>query len=98
MSTVAQLIASFIAGTLFGLAFFRGLWLTISTLDQARHPALWVLSSLLLRFGLVLGAFYLLARHAGWPHLLAAATGFTVARLVLVQRLSPQRAHKEPGT
>jgi F1F0 ATPase subunit 2 len=54
-----------------------------------------MVGSLLLRFGLVLGGFYFLARYAGWPHVLAAAIGFTVPRLFLVHRVSLRRNDTE---
>jgi F1F0 ATPase subunit 2 len=95
MNELLPLMASFIAGALLGLAFFWGLWVTLNGLDQARRPALRMVGSLLLRFGLVLGGFYFLARYAGWPHVLAAAIGFTVPRLFLVHRVSLRRNDTE---
>jgi F1F0 ATPase subunit 2 len=89
MNPLLPLAASFAAGGLLGLLFFWGLWLTVNSIVRAPHPALRVLGSLLLRFGLLLGGFYLLARYGGWQHLLAGAAGFTAARLLLLRRLPP---------
>jgi F1F0 ATPase subunit 2 len=88
-------MASFLVGALLGLAFFRGLWSTVKALGQVRHPGLWMLGSLLLRYGLALAAFYFLARYAGWTHVLAAAVGFTIARLSTVHRVTCLRIDKE---
>ncbi|MEA1889355.1 MAG: ATP synthase subunit I [Pseudomonadota bacterium] len=95
MSELLQLVTSCSAGALLGLAFFLGLWSTINGLDQARRPALLMLGSLLLRFGLVIAGFYLLARYAGSQHVLSAALGFTLARLIMVRRIRPRHRNKE---
>lgn len=79
--------ASFASGALLGLVFFWGLWATVKQLGQRRHPVLMILGSLILRFGLVLFAFYLLAHHGGWQQVLSAAIGFTLMRVFIVHRL-----------
>jgi len=89
------LLASFAAGALLGLVVFGGLWLTLRGLDQARHPALRMLGSLFLRFGLVLGVFYVVVGYGGWQHALAAALGFTVLRIFVVRRVRPRAQEKE---
>lgn len=95
MNEATGLIAAFAAGAVLGLMFFWGLWLTVDGLGQTRRPALWTLGSLLLRFTLALAGFYLLARYAGWQHLVAAAAGFTLTRILLVHRLSLRQPHTE---
>ena len=92
---ILELLASFVAGGLLGLVVFGGLWLTVRGLDRARHPALRMVGSLLLRLGLVLGVFYFVVAYGGWQHVLAVALGFTVLRFVVVRRLRP--AEKELG-
>ena len=101
MNNILLLIVSFAAGILLGLAFFWGLWATVKQLDQKRHPVLTILGSLLLRFGLVLFGFYLLAQHGGWQQVLSAAIGFTLIRVLIVYRLRPatpatEKNKKEP--
>ena len=83
------LTASFASGALLGLAFFWGLWATVKQLGQKRHPVLMILGSLVLRFGLVLFGFYLLAQHGGWQQVFSAAIGFTLIRVFIVHRLRP---------
>ena len=46
---------------------------------------------------LVLAASFLVARYAGWEHLLSAAFGFTLTRVFAVSRLRPDRASRERG-
>lgn len=95
MTAALQLLASTAAGALLGAVFFWGLWLTVRRLRQARHPVLWMLLSLALRFGLVIVGFYLLARYGGWEALIAAAIGFTLARLIVVRRARRETLMKE---
>ena len=87
---ILPLSAALLTGIALGLVFFHGLWLTVNGLDRARRPALRLLASMLIRFGLTLLVFYLLARHGDWSQLLAAAIGFGGARLVMVHRRAPQ--------
>jgi F1F0 ATPase subunit 2 len=87
-------LASFAAGGLVGLVVFGGLWLTLRDLDRARHPAVRVLGSLLLRLGVVLGLFYLLIDYGGWQHALAAALGFTLMRVFVIRRVKLQAIDK----
>jgi F1F0 ATPase subunit 2 len=89
------LLGASLAGILLGLIFFQGLWRTIKRLPATSRPALWMLGSLMLRFGLTLGLFYLLARYGGWQPVLAAALGFTLARFVIVHGAVPHSPGKE---
>ena len=97
MLDLLQLIASCTVGALLGAAFFWGLWVTVRRLSKASNPAAWILGSLLLRFGLVLAGFYLLALYGDWQQVLAAAVGFTLSRLFMARCLWPRHADKESG-
>lgn len=88
--------ASFILGCLLGSAFLWGLWHTVRRLPNADHPALLMLASLTLRFGLTLAGFLLIARVAGWEHLLVAAAGFTLPRLLVKHQLLAHPAGEDP--
>ncbi|RBP31063.1 F1F0 ATPase subunit 2 [Marinobacter pelagius] len=88
---------SFAFGCLLGTAFLWGLWLTVRRLPTAAHPAFLMLASLILRFGLTLAGFLLIARLAGWEHLLIAAIGFTLPRLLMKHRLQTHPAGEDPG-
>lgn len=98
MNPWLSLLGSSLAGILLGLVFFRGLLRTVDRLPVTSHPALWMLGSLALRFGLTLGVFYLLARYGGWQPVLGAAVGFTLVRLVIVHGAAPHRLGKESDT
>jgi F1F0 ATPase subunit 2 len=91
MSELLPLLASFIAGVLLGLLFFWGLWTSLRRLDRAPHPARRLLGSYLLRFALLLVAFYFLVRYGGWQHLVSAVLGFTLARILVIRHMAPRR-------
>lgn len=95
MNSLLTISAAAAAGALLGLLFFQGLWITIRNLQAVRHPAALMLGSLLLRFAVVLGGFYLLARYGDWPHLLAAAAGLTLVRILLLRRKPPPGLKQE---
>jgi F1F0 ATPase subunit 2 len=80
--------ASFVGGALLALAFFWGLWITVAGLPQAPRPAARLLFSGLLRLGMILLVFYLVARYGDWRQLPAAAVGFVTMRLVVVRMIT----------
>ncbi len=84
---IAILAAGFSLGTVLGAIYFRALWLTVSTLERSKRPALRLALSLALRFLLVLAVFYATVRYGGWQPLLAAAAGFIAVRFLAVRRL-----------
>lgn len=87
MSELILYAGTFIAGLLLGMLFFGGLWLTLNGLERSRHPALRLLSSLLLRVTLVLIGFYAIAQLDAWQHLLTALAGFIASRWWMTRRL-----------
>jgi F1F0 ATPase subunit 2 len=97
MINLWSLVASCFAGALLGLIFFWGLWTTVKQLERGRYTAVWMLGSFVLRFSLLLTGFYFLARYAGWEHVLSAAVGFTLSRVLVVHRLRPGHINEEPG-
>lgn len=86
MTETMQLALAVGAGAVLGVLFFGGLWWTVRKGLASPYPARWFLGSLLLRTGLVLGGFYLVA-DGDWRRLVACVAGFTVARLVVTRRL-----------
>ena len=82
MNETASLVLALAAGVLLGVIFFGGLWWTIHRGLSSQHPALWFLSSLLLRTAIVLAGFYVMALD-GWRTLLAGLIGFVAARLAV---------------
>ena len=95
MSELLQTWLALPAGMLIGGAFFGGLWWTIQKGVTARQPALWFGLSLLLRTGVALAGFYLVA-GADWKRLLLCLAGFIIARMA-VTRLTATRVAGEAG-
>ncbi len=87
MNQFMPFIGSFIAGIVLGMIFFGGLWLTLNGLQHSHHPALRLLSSLLLRMTLALAGFYAIAQLGVWQHLPVALIGFMVQRWLINRRL-----------
>jgi F1F0 ATPase subunit 2 len=85
-------IALYLAiGLCAGILYFTGLWWTVLRLTRTRRPAVWSLASFLLRAAVVLTLFYMSA-HGRWDRLLICLAGFTIARVLLMQRLRPRKA------
>ena len=88
MSEVLPLILPFAAGVLFGAFFFGGLWWTVHRGLSSKRPALWFLSSQLLRTSGVLAGFYF-STQGQWERVLACLLGFIVARLFVTRLTRP---------
>ena len=78
------LLLAFIAGTAIGAMFFGGLWFTVKKLVQSKRPALWFLSSLILRIAITLTGFYFIA-HGNWLRMLVCLLGFITARFIVIR-------------
>ena len=83
-TNVLMLLMSLLAGLLLGAVFFVGLWWTIIQAAASPRPALWFMSSALLRTGQVLAGFYLVA-GAQWPCILLCMGGFILARVLVLR-------------
>ena len=79
------------AGVGLGLCYFGGLWWTVRQLGTARHPALWLGGSFVVRAGVSLVGFYVVL-GGGAARLMACLLGFFVARTILVRRWLPASA------
>ena len=85
-----------LAGAALGFVFFGGLWWTVQRTASFRHPGLAVFASLVLRTGLTLGGFLVVA-GGQWQRWLLCLLGFIAARAVtglLIGRW--QRANPKP--
>lgn len=80
------LLVSFAAGTAAGTAFFSALRWTTRQLPRARHPALLVVTSLIVRMAVVIGIFLLLSRFGRWEPLVVGLGGFLLIRVLAVHR------------
>ncbi len=82
MNDPLSLLLSFVAGLLFGVVFYGGLWWTIRKGLSSRRPALLFLGSAVLRMSVVMAGFYFVSNGL-WQHLLACLMGFIIARLAV---------------
>jgi F1F0 ATPase subunit 2 len=84
MSDSLGLVLAWLAGIVLGAIFFGGLWWTVRKGLSSGQPAFWFLGSMLLRMGIVLAGFFLVAdKHLG--RLLVCLIGFVMARMVVTQ-------------
>jgi F1F0 ATPase subunit 2 len=75
-----------VAGALLGAVFYGGLWWTVRRGLVSRRPAVWFLTSLVVRTAVALLGFYAVFR-GDWRRLVACLAGFVLAR-ILVTRLT----------
>ncbi|CAN5433435.1 ATP synthase subunit I [soil metagenome] len=96
MNEPHMLIFSCIAGAALGAVFFGGLWWTLRKAMTAPQPALWFMSSALVRMGLTLSGFYFVsAGH--WQRLLACLLGFAISRLAITWLTRPRTVPSQKG-
>ena len=88
MTEAMRIILVGMAGIGLGALFFGGLWWTVNKCVSSRRPGLLVFVSLILRLGMILAGFYLVA-GAHWQRLLACLLGFVVARFIVTQVVPP---------
>jgi F1F0 ATPase subunit 2 len=84
MNEALPLVLAWIAGGALGVFFFGGLRWTVQKSLAAAKPALWVFGSLLLRMGVTLAGFYLIAGD-DWQRMLSCLVGFVMARQVVIR-------------
>ena len=84
MNDLVPMIVAGVAGLSLGVVFFGGLWLTVYKGVPSERPALWFISSLLLRMSIVLTGFYLVS-GGHWQRLLTCLLGFALARLIVMR-------------
>jgi len=92
MNESVSLMDALIAGVLLGTLFFGGLWWTVRQGVSATRPALWFLGSLLLRTGIVLAGFYVVA-GGHWERLLLCLLGFVIAHFIVTRLTGPPVGH-----
>ena len=92
MNESVSLAGALVTGILLGTIFFGGLWWTVRHGIEAKHPALWFLGSLLLRTGIVLAGFYVVA-GGHWERLLLCLLGFVIAHFIVTRFTGPPVGH-----
>jgi F1F0 ATPase subunit 2 len=90
MSDTVNLTLALLAGLSLGVVFFGGLWWTVRQGLSARHPAIWLFSSVMLRVSLTLAGFYFIGR-GDWARLLVCLGGFLLARLFVIKATPPRQ-------
>ncbi|OPY16617.1 MAG: N-ATPase, AtpR subunit [Syntrophus sp. PtaB.Bin138] len=99
------LMAVFAAGMVLGVFYFAVLRQTVRRLPETAHPARLLLTSLLIRLGVVLPVFYLLMAGR-WERIAVALGGFVVAREILIRLWGKEKftsplkgvVHGHPGS
>lgn len=89
LASIGALATALFLGVLLGGGYFGALWLTLRRLPFYRRSAMLIILSLAARLTLLLVGFYLILKVGNWVHLLAALTGFVLARSLLARRLKP---------
>ncbi|QDU39035.1 N-ATPase, AtpR subunit [Maioricimonas rarisocia] len=78
-----------------GMVFFGGLWWTLRRLPDARHPALLVAVSFVVRMVIAVGGLYfVMGTH--WQRAIAGLLGFLAARWFILRRVRRDLAHRSP--
>ncbi len=72
-------------GFIVGLAYFQGLWLTISRFSNKKNFAGKLLVSFVVRLGMTIFIFYYFMRD-DWKRLILMLGGFLIARQMLIRR------------
>ncbi len=83
MNELVLIPIAFVVGITLGVVFFGGLWFTVKSTINAKFPALWLLGSIVLRFGITLLGFYYVC-EGNWQRLVACVLGFILARFVVL--------------
>jgi F1F0 ATPase subunit 2 len=86
MNEIPVMILSLSIGTLFGLFYFGGLWLTLQHLSQSKQPSIIAVVSFAVRSVVCLFGFYLIS-GSGLEMLAVSLVGFLLSKFVLIRRL-----------
>ncbi len=85
-----MLLLACIGGGILGTVFFGGLRWTVRKGLFSPRPAVWFLTSLLLRMTIVLAGFYFVS-SGKWDRLLLCLLGFVMARILVIRFTSNPR-------
>lgn len=92
MNEALSLTPAMVMGVLLGVIFFGGLWWTVRKGFSSKQPALWFLTSLLLRISIALAGFYFVS-GGHWKRLLVCLFGFVLARFIVTRFTGPPVEH-----
>ncbi|MCW8399442.1 ATP synthase subunit I [Legionella sp. PATHC038] len=100
MNEFGILLLALVEGMLIGGFFYGGLLWTVRQGISSKRPALWFMSSFLLRTVIVLAGFYFVLIEGQWLKLLICLLGFALARFILTRIYGPEakQMHWAPET
>ncbi|MGM0556737.1 MAG: ATP synthase subunit I [Myxococcota bacterium] len=83
---IIHLTLAAVIGVVLSIFFFGGLWWTLKRLDERERPAIWMLTSFLVRTTVVLAGFYAVT-WGRWEALAVCAATFIAARFAITRVL-----------
>ncbi|WP_018914757.1 ATP synthase subunit I [Thiomonas sp. FB-6] len=83
------LALALVAGGALGAMFYGGLWWTVLRGASSATPARWFLASVLLRMGVTLAGFYVVAGGQA-DRLVACLLGFGIAHMAITRLTRPR--------
>lgn len=92
-SDPGSLVLALVAGGALGAMFYGGLWWTVLRGASSATPARWFLASAVLRTGVTLAGFYVVAGGQA-DRLVACLLGFGIAHMAIL-RLTRPRADRQ---
>ncbi len=84
MNEIANLLPSLLAGSLLGIIFFGGLWLTVQRGLHLKNSALIFMGSFIIRMAIMLLGFYYVGKNNPSKMLICLA-GFLMLRWVITR-------------
>lgn len=94
MTEAMMLVLLLLSGSLLGVLYFGGLWLTVRRLARTKQPWVLYFGSLALRLTLLLGCFFAVLVWQKLVGVAAVIVGFMLARLVMVRVLNRSDVEK----
>lgn len=73
---------AFFIGIILGILYFGGLYISVQKINKVKYPSLLMTLSLILRMGLLIGAFFYIAK-LGHKDILFALVGVILVRLIM---------------
>jgi F1F0 ATPase subunit 2 len=93
MNELLTLVLALVAGIPLGIFFFGGLWWTVKKGIASQRPALWFFGSLLIRIGVTMAGFYVVAL-GHWERVIMCLSGFLIARAIITRFIRTSSANQ----
>ncbi|WP_020606059.1 ATP synthase subunit I [Spirosoma spitsbergense] len=95
MNEFVKITLAGLAGLGLGTFFFYGLWLTVRKTLTTSRPALWMLSSFMIRMGITVAGFFYVG-NGNWQRLVVCLLGFVIARYMVTYLTRSAEAQQQP--